>query len=73
MTQHNLQVPEELLALALDTLERNRLKPSELAMTDVLQAILPKVRERLLGEMSAGPANAFEEAFSTVFPPEDSP
>ena len=50
MTQHNLQVPEEWIETALS--EFREWAPAKEAMEKALQAILPKVRERLLNKQT---------------------
>lgn len=82
MTQHNLQVPEEWVDEALAEFrrlaphERRRevSDPTKEAMEAALQAILPKARERLVGE-AIGPDEraVVRDAFDSAFPPEDSP
>jgi hypothetical protein len=88
MTQHNLQVPDELTKAGAaelvdyslaDTPDRDQ-RVAERAAGEVLQAILPKVRERLEREAN-GPSWNLDEGevatllsvFDDAFPPEDGP
>lgn len=73
MTQHNLQVPEELIEAALADgflAEGIGDEYAEVEARRFLQAILPKVRERLLE--SPKRSHGIEAAFDDAFPPEDS-
>lgn len=92
MTQHNLQVPEELVGSALKAFWHHAATANAdegECMRRALQAILPKVRERLTSDDAlramyearrAAEGNArsisqaqAEAAFLAAFPPEDKP
>jgi len=79
VTQRN-QVPEEWIEVALEAFDSRRGdngSQRHSRMSDALQAILPKVRERLNEQAKtlcgSGILPGLGEVFDAAFPPEDKP